>query len=122
MVTPEIYAGLKPDASQAFLNNKSFLNKWQMANHIKNVVAGYYKLDREDLESLSRKAEIVKPRHLAMYLIMKKTSLNSRQIAELFNRDRTSVIFAHKAIRDRIDTSRNFREELKEIEDILNSN
>ena len=56
----------------------------------------------------SRKKEIVAGRYMAMTLIKCNTKLNLSDIGGFFNKDRATVIHAHKTIDNIIETNKNF--------------
>lgn len=63
-----------------------------------------YDLSFEKLKSKTRERDITFPRHLAMYLIKRRTGMSLEKIGQLFNRDHTTVIHALESIQNYIDT------------------
>lgn len=62
-------------------------------DRIKNAVAHYFNLDPSELESKSRKKELVIPRQLAMYIAKELTNFTLETIGKHFgNRDHTTVL------------------------------
>ncbi len=62
---------------------------------IKSAVAHYFNLNPSDLESKSRKKELVEPRQLAMYICKELTNATLETIGRHFgNRDHTTVLHA----------------------------
>src|ERR1043165_6713900 len=55
------------------------------------------------LRQKTRKREVVECRQVCMWIIKKKTNLNVTQIADLFNKDHSTVIFGIKQINNFID-------------------
>lgn len=64
---------------------------------IQEVVGRHYGVDILDMLS-GRRAETVRPRHVAMYLAKRLTTKSYPQIGIAFNRDHTSVLHAVKRI------------------------
>lgn len=84
---------------------------------IQNMVADYFNFAVEQLESSSRKREIVQARQIAMYLIKKYMDLPLKTIGASFgNRDHSTVIHACQAIADLSQTDENFRRHLNNLE------
>ncbi|MBE5984938.1 MAG: chromosomal replication initiator protein DnaA, partial [Paenibacillaceae bacterium] len=66
---------------------------------IQEVVASYYNLKVDDLNSSKRTKALAFPRQIAMYLCRELTDTSLPQIGEFFGgRDHTTVIHAHNKI------------------------
>mgnify|MGYP001583814375 CR=1 FL=1 len=52
------------------------------------------------LLSPRRALRYVEPRHVAMYLARELTDLSWHALAEIFQRDHTTLLFAHRKVRD----------------------
>jgi len=77
---------------------------------IKGIVADYYKLPIEALDSKSRKQEIALARQMAMYLTKEFTQLSLKSIGKEFgNRDHSTVIHSCKSIVNLISTNTNIK-------------
>lgn len=84
---------------------------------VMSTVGRYYKVTQKELDSASRKGNIVKARQIAMYLIQKHTSLSSTQIgAHIGRRDHTTVLHACRQVDLKIKTQSGFKEEIEAIE------
>lgn len=94
-----------------------------LVNHIQSVVANTYKVTRTDLLSGRRAQEIIKPRHIAMYLTKRMTTLSLPAIGRQFaGRDHTTILSAIRKIeRQRAeDTALNY--EIAKIETLIGVN
>lgn len=81
------------------------------------TVCRYYKITQKEINSSSRKGNIVKARQMAMYLIQKHTSLSSTQIgAHIGRRDHTTVLHACRQVDLKIKTQPGFKDEIEAIE------
>jgi chromosomal replication initiator protein len=65
---------------------------------IKDLVAGYFKVSSEEMESRSRKRLFLHPRNVSIYLSKKYTNQNLETIGKAFNRDSASVIYAVNSV------------------------
>ncbi|MFH0810949.1 MAG: chromosomal replication initiator protein DnaA [Pseudomonadota bacterium] len=65
---------------------------------VQDVVGQYYRLSREELQSRSRKRQIVQPRNLAMYLCRQHTRESLEAIGRAFSRDHATVLYACHAV------------------------
>jgi chromosomal replication initiator protein len=57
-----------------------------------NVVANFFNSDMDTILSKKRKRDIVKMRHLCMFLIHKNTKMTLKEIGKYFTMDHTSVL------------------------------
>ena len=82
-----------------------------------NAVCKHYKITHKEINSSSRKANIVKARQIAMYLIQKHTNLSSTQIGMLIGRrDHTTALYACQQVDMKIKTIPSFKEDITTIE------
>lgn len=81
-------------------------------------VIEYFGLTKESILSKNRHAKLVEPRHIAMYLIKKKTSLSDGEVAKFFNRDRTTILHATHKIHSylKINNPESIIDDIKNIE------
>ena len=86
------------------------------AKKIIKVVSEFYDLKERDLTSSSRKKEIVKPRHVAMYLLREELKSSFPFIGrKLGGKDHTTAIHAYKKISNEIDQNGGLPEEINLI-------
>lgn len=67
-------------------------------------ICDQYGVNPEYMVIRKRTKELVFPRHLAMYVIKKRTGLPVTAIGKIFNRDHTTVIHAVRMIENYIET------------------
>lgn len=65
---------------------------------VKRHVAESYGVTLSDLESKSRKREVVRPRQIAMYIARQLTDQSYPQIARRFSRDHSTILHGDKLI------------------------
>ena len=65
-------------------------------------ICGYYQVSYGQLMSKYRGEEVALARQMAMYFTKDRTELNGGEIAELFNRDRTTVLHSVQKIRGQL--------------------
>ena len=87
---------------------------------IQTVVCEYFNVTRDMLLSKTRKREIVQARQIAMYLgrNLTKTSLSAIG-AEIGGKDHATVLHACNTVSDLIETDRNFKQHVSNIEKLL---
>ena len=68
---------------------------------IKQMVASRYNIRVSDIDSKSRRQEIVLPRQLAMYLTRRLTDRSFPELGRSFKRDHSTVLHGFEKIRDR---------------------
>jgi len=90
------------EAAQGWLDD--FLREQRKiftVNGIKQQVAMRYKVRVSDIESKSRRHEVVLPRQVAMYLTRRLTERSYPELGRSFRRDHTTVMHGYEKIRDR---------------------
>ena len=87
---------------------------------IQDVVCEYFNITREIMLSKTRKREIVQARQIAMYLgrSLTKTSLAAIG-AQIGGKDHATVLHACNTVSDLIETDRNFKQYVSDIEKLL---
>ncbi|GBU08507.1 chromosomal replication initiator protein DnaA [Bacteroidales bacterium] len=87
---------------------------------IQDVVSNYFNIDLSTIQSKSRKREIVKARHVTMFLSKKYTDYSYAHIGTVVGkRDHATVLHACKAIQDSLDIDKSFQHAMNEIENLL---
>ena len=107
-ISPYVYVGLEQRQLSQLICQK-----------IANTVCKHFDITIEQLRDKSRKREVVKPRHIAMYL-MREQEITLEFIGDFFLQDHTSVIWACTKINNYIDTEPPFKEEINQINSKLN--
>ena len=91
--------------------SKYFNKEVEKLNKILDICIKEFGITKEELLLVSRKKEIIYPRHLAIYACKLGTSLGSRDIGrEIRNLDHSTVLNAIKAAKDIIDTDSYYSE------------
>jgi len=91
-----------------------------LANKIKAVVCGYFEISTGEIEACLRKREITFPRHCAMYFTERLTGLSLKSIGSLYGgRDHSTVIYARDLLNDLLDTDKEVRRKIAEIEKLI---
>ncbi len=89
---------------------------------ISETVCDYFGLDLEILHSKTRKREIVQARQIAMYFSKSLTNSSLSTIgAKIGKKDHATVLHACKAVNNLIETDKDFKGQVKEIEAQLKS-
>ena len=87
---------------------------------IQNTVSGYFNVEQKDIQSQSRKQEIVKARQITMFLLKKHTNFSYAHIGRLVGkRDHATVLHACRTVQDLIDIDKQFRLSMNEIDVLL---
>jgi len=85
--------------------------------YIQEVVSNHYNISVEDIVSKKRTANLSFPRQIAMYLTDKLLGSTLKKIGESFGgKDHTTVLYARKAISEKIESDEEFRNIIDEIE------
>lgn len=83
---------------------------------ILKAIQKYYRVSVDDILSKKRSSTVIRPRHVAMYLIKNLTGLSTPEIGrELGGKDHTTVMHGHKTIDKEITTNKALRDEISII-------
>lgn len=91
-----------------------------------NTVANYYHLPVDDVISRSRKIELIRAKHQAIYLIKDNTRLSLTRIGENFKGktgalDHATILHAVKSVNNQCDTDARYRDQFNEVKEQLES-
>lgn len=86
-------------------------------NRIQQVVCDHFKISEELLQTKTRKREVVQARQLAMYFSKNYTKFSLSYIGnQIGKKDHATVLYACKAVTDLMETDRNFKMQVEEIQ------
>lgn len=86
-------------------------------NTIEKIICNYYNITLQQFNSSSRKREIVQARQIAMLFYNKYTKLSLADIGtKIGNKDHATVLHACKTINNLIDTDKQIRADIDNIE------
>lgn len=83
--------------------------------YIKDVVADFYSISKNDLISKSRQQNIARPRQVAMYISRNLTDLSLIKIANSFDRDHSTVMHGCEKIESMMSEDLGFSKEIKSL-------
>ena len=89
-------------------------------DYIKKIVANYYKISVEQIDSNTRISKIANARHICMYLckeLIKSSSYN--QLGKEFNRNHTTVMKGHDKIQNQLKTDKNLQQAINELKQLI---
>jgi chromosomal replication initiator protein len=96
-------------------------NRQITINIIQKQVARYYNIRLSDLLSKKRTRSLARPRQIAMYLAKELTDKSLPEIGDEFaGRDHTTVLYAHKKIKQLINEFPEFEEDARKLINLLN--
>lgn len=84
-----------------------------------SVVARFYNLNLEEMKKRTRKAEIAKPRQIAMYLLRDMVSLSFPSIGRIFGLEHTTVLYAFEKVSDGIAKDDVLKEQINLIKSMV---
>lgn len=85
-----------------------------------SVICKKMGLKNKDVVGKSRKAEIVKARHIAMYILREEMGIQLVRVAKLMGRnDHTTVMHAVEKIKGEFNTDQEVREQVMEVKQII---
>ena len=99
---------------------KAASEKVLSSDFVKETVAKYFNIDKEDLASNKRSNEIAFPRQIAMYLCREVANMSYPKIGEDFgNRDHSTVMHACKKIEKEVKDKSNTRLIVESVKNII---
>lgn len=103
------------------VSNRKMTPKQRLAlcNEIIEKVCSYYAVTNEDIIGKSRCRDIIKARHMAIYIIRNKVKYKLKATGTLFNRDHTTVIHAIQNINNLLCYDEATINDLKNLQNIL---
>jgi len=113
---------IKLDAVRQFLPEEKAGGEELTVETVKKTVAANYSLEPEDLEGTSRKKKVARSRHIAIYLSRELTDSSFPALGEKFgDRDHSTVMHSYRKIKNMMEETPLFYEEVKELENELRS-
>ena len=89
---------------------------------IMNTIAHEYGVSMDELISQNRSQRIAFPRQIAMYMLREESELSLPKIGELLGgRDHTTIMYGHEKITGLLETDKNLRRKIVNIQEILYS-
>ena len=112
------------DLAKSVLSNFVKNTRKEMSiDKIQELIGQHFNLDLEALRSKSRKRNIVQARHIAMYCAKHFTGASLTKIGEYFgNRDHSTVIHACRTVDNLMDTDKNFKKQVDEVQKCISTN
>jgi len=99
---------------------KSASEKVLSSDYVKETVAKYFNINKDDLASNKRSNEIAFPRQIAMYLCREVANMSYPKIGEDFgNRDHSTVMHACKKIEKEVKDKNNTRLIVESVKNII---
>lgn len=108
-LTPEQLDGIKK-------KNLAFFKSDELITEIRKTVCEYYNVTQEKLEGPRGKGIIPWARQVFCFLCKKYTRFSQQAIADMLNRDHTTIIYAIRTVQDNIDSYEEFKNQVEVIE------
>jgi hypothetical protein len=93
-----------------------------LQDRIIKYVAESYGLKVSEMKQRTRKAHVIIPRQIALYLIRDLIGLSFPSIGEIFGLEHSTVMYAVKKIKDKIVTDNKLEDQILQIKQALKSN
>jgi len=85
---------------------------------IRECACVYFGVSLEDLISSSRRERVAVPRMAGIFAATNLTAHSPEAIGHAFRRNHTTVLYARRAIRDRMDVDPQFRQRIQRLEEL----
>lgn len=100
---------------QKFLSSPAYQLTQDSFDVIVAIVCARYKLRPVDIVGRVRTADLVEPRHIAVYLCRQLTPHPLHSLARCFQRDHTALVHAEQTMRARIETDARFAAHVEKL-------
>jgi len=100
---------------------RTIIQKTDPVEQIINIICSYFNLTKNQLIAKNRFKQIVYARHIAFYLIHKKTNLSQKAIAHYFLLDRTTYLYGIRLVEGQL-TMKDFncyKSDVKNLNNII---
>lgn len=111
---------LKPRARRESIRRRSKDAEMEV-KHIIQTVCDHFKISEDQIFKQSRRAEIIKPRHIAAYLILSRRVCTVSDIAYIFNQHDSTVSGAERRCQNAIDTETDVYQDITAISQKLST-
>ena len=95
------------------------MKKDEKINVIKNTISEYYGFTINQIENKSRKSELVKVRHIILYMLRYELGLTFREIADILNKEMSTIVRNFQSISDLVYQSKSLQVEIKELQSLI---
>lgn len=95
------------------------MKKEEKIKIIKQAISEYYNVTDKMIESKSRKSEIVKVRHLILYMIRYELGLSFREISEILNKEVSTIVRNFQTISAHVIHDKVLQKEVGEIKKLI---
>lgn len=118
MVPDKISLDFAVEALKDYVNTNIYVSN--SISSIQSAVAEYFHITVEDLKGKKRTNNVVRPRHIAMYLCREETEENLQKIGlEFGGRDHSTVTNAYDKIKEELKTNEDLKNMLISIKKML---
>jgi hypothetical protein len=102
------------------MKDENFADVNQNINFIKDVVAFFYGEDKYIYEHKSRKSNIMKIKHVAIYICTKNLNITKIKLGEAFKCSHSMVVYIGKTYDGYLRFDNDLKKEINDIQNILN--
>jgi hypothetical protein len=102
------------------MKDENFVDVNKNIDFIKDVVAFFYGQDKYVYEQKSRKSNIMKIKHVAMYICSKNLKIKQVELGRAFNCTHCLVIYVKRTYDGYLKFDQDLKKELEDIQNILN--
>ena len=104
-------------------NNQKFINKNKIDNisteHIISIVANFYKISEQSLQSKIKTNAICHARNVAIYMIKILKNLNYSDIGNIFKKSHSTIIHSINTIESMLEENKKLPGDIADIKNLL---
>ena len=102
------------------MKDQNFVDAHRNIEFIKDVVSFYYGEDKYIYEQKSRKSNIMKIKHIAIYVCTKNLNITKVELGKAFKCSHSMVVYVGKTYEGYLKFDQDLKKELEDIQNILN--
>ncbi len=109
-------------AKKVIASQRDFVKRFVSAKKVVKAVADFYEIEEKILMDHTRRRDVVKPRHIAMWLLREELKASYPSIGERFGgRDHTTAIHSCEKVEEELKKNPEFADEIQLIKDKIYS-
>lgn len=89
------------------------------ADKIIDLICTFYKVTFDDIKSKSRKRNVVMARQLICYFIYEHTKLTLHKVAEMINRNHSTIIYSKDVVKELCFSDKLYMEHFRQLERLI---
>ncbi len=91
------------------------MKKEEKIKIIKQIISDYYDVDEQLINSKTRKSEVIKVRHLILYMIRYEMGITFREISDILSKEVSTVVRNFQSISSQVNHDKVIQKEIADL-------